>query len=83
MTRFEAGDYAVLMADRAIRIVADKVAAFCIFFGKTPASRGEEIRAPSGVNVIGRVDGDATVFKRVRSGTTIKLERSEGKGAVR
>src|SRR5512145_2967009 len=28
--------------------------AFCIFFGKTPASRGDEIRAASGVNVIGQ-----------------------------
>ena len=27
--------------------------AFCIFFGPTPASRGEEIRAASSVNIIG------------------------------
>ena len=52
--------------------------AFCIFFGKTPASRGDEIRAASGVNVVGRVVGDATVFKRVRGGTTVKLERADG-----
>ena len=50
--------------------------AFCIFFGKTPASRGDEIRAASGVNVVGQVAGDATVFKRVRSGTTITVERA-------
>lgn len=50
--------------------------AFCIFFGKTPASRGDEIRAASGVNVIGQVAGDPTVFKRVRSGTTITVERA-------
>ena len=54
--------------------------AFCIFFGKTPASREDEIRAASAVNVIGRVVGDPTVFKRVRSGTTIRLERTDDKG---
>jgi hypothetical protein len=50
--------------------------AFCIFFGRTPASRGDEIRPASPVNVIGRVTGDATVFKSVRSGTTVRVERA-------
>jgi len=50
--------------------------AFCIFFGPTPASRGREIRPASPVNVFGRVDGDATVFKAVRSGTTIRITRA-------
>lgn len=50
--------------------------AFCIFFGRTPASRGDEIRPASPVNVIGRVMGDATVFKSVRSGTTVRVERA-------
>jgi len=50
--------------------------AFCIFFGSTPASHGEEIRPASPVNVFGRVEGDATVFKAVRSGTTVKIERA-------
>jgi hypothetical protein len=50
--------------------------AFCIFFGPTPASRGSEIRPASPVNVFGRVVGEATVFKRVRSGTTIRVERA-------
>src|ERR1044071_9119170 len=49
--------------------------AFCIFFGPTPASRGAEIRPASAVNVFGRVSGDATVFKAVRAGTTVKIER--------
>ena len=52
-------------------------AAFCIFFGPTPASRGDEIRAASPVNVVGQIDGDAAVFKRVRGGTAVILERSE------
>ena len=51
--------------------------AFCIFFGPTPASRGSEIRPASPVNVFGRVDGDATVFKRVRAGTPVRLERED------
>src|SRR5689334_8800651 len=45
--------------------------AFCIFFGPTPASRGDEIRPASAVNVVGRVGGDATVFKKVRSGARV------------
>jgi hypothetical protein len=45
--------------------------AFCIFFGKTPASRGDEIRAASPVNVFGRVDGDATRFTSVKDGEEI------------
>jgi uncharacterized protein len=49
--------------------------AFCIFFGPTPASRGDEIRPASPVNVVGRVNGDATVFKNVRAGTRVTLER--------
>jgi hypothetical protein len=50
--------------------------AFCIFFGPTPASRGDEIRPASPVNVFGRVVGDPTVFKSVRSGTTVRVERA-------
>jgi hypothetical protein len=50
--------------------------AFCIFFGPTPASRGDEIRPASAVNVFGRVEGDPTVFKKVRAGTTIRVERA-------
>ena len=50
--------------------------AFCIFFGPTPASRGQEIRPASAVNVFGRVVGDATVFKKVRAGTAIRVERA-------
>ena len=51
--------------------------AFCIFFGRTPASRGDEIRPASPVNVFGRVEGDSTVFKKVRSGEKVLLERVE------
>ena len=50
--------------------------AFCIFYGPTPASRGDEIRAASPVNVFGRLLGDPTVFKPVRSGATVRVERA-------
>lgn len=51
--------------------------AFCIFFGPTPASRGAEIRPASAVTIIGRVAGDATLFRPVRAGTTVTIERIE------
>ncbi|UCH58198.1 MAG: hypothetical protein JSV18_05505 [Candidatus Bathyarchaeota archaeon] len=50
--------------------------AFCIFFGPTPASRGDEIRPTSPVNVFGKVEGDPKVFKKVRGGERITVERS-------
>ena len=49
--------------------------AFCIFFGPTPASRGDECRAASPVNVVGKIVGDARVFASVRSGTRVTIER--------
>jgi len=48
--------------------------AFCIFFGPTPMSRGDEIRPASEVNVFGRIIGDPKVFKRVRSGKEVTIE---------
>ena len=48
--------------------------AFCIFFGPTPASIGDEIRAASEVNLLGKIIGDPLVFKSVPSGTDIKIE---------
>ncbi len=51
--------------------------AFCIFFGPTPASEGDEIRPASAVNIVGKVVGDTEVFKSVQQGTNIKLERME------
>ena len=49
--------------------------AFCIFFGPTPISEGQEIRPASAVNVFGRIVGDPTVLKQVPSGTGILVER--------
>ena len=51
--------------------------AFCIFFGPTPVSRGDEIRPASPVTVFGKVIGDATVFKKVAAGTEITIRSRE------
>ena len=51
--------------------------AICIFFGPTPASRGDEIRPASPVTVFGRVLGDATVLKAVEDGTPVTVRRSQ------
>jgi hypothetical protein len=50
--------------------------AFCIFWGQTPASRADEIRAASPVNIFGKLDGDPQIFDVVSSGTEIKIERA-------
>ena len=51
--------------------------AFCIFFGPTPASRGDEIRPASPVNVFGRIIGNPKVFKKAKSGVKIIVEKGE------
>ena len=51
--------------------------AFCIFFGRTPASRGDEIRPASAVNVFGKLQGDPKAFKAVPDGEQILIERAE------
>jgi len=48
--------------------------AFCIFFGPTPASRGDEIRPASAVNVVGKVVEDARVFRAIADGELVRLE---------
>ena len=51
--------------------------AFCIFFGPTPMSRGDEIRPASPVNVFGRMEGDAKVFKKITPGAKIIIDKAE------
>ncbi len=50
--------------------------AFCIFFGKTPASVGDEIRPASPVNVFGKVLGDPSRFRSFSSGSKIGIQRA-------
>ena len=49
--------------------------AFCIFFGRTPMSLGNEIRPASAVNVFGHLETDATVLKKVPDGARIRVEK--------
>ena len=49
--------------------------AFCIFFGLTPASKSDEIRAASPVNIFGKVIGDARVFSAVKNGEPISIDK--------
>jgi len=51
--------------------------AFCIFFGPTPMSQGQEIRPADPVTVLGRVAGDTEVLRQVAPGAEITIEREE------
>ena len=48
---------------------------FCIFFGPTPMSSGNEIRPASAVEVFGKLEGDPKAFKSVRSGENVVIEK--------
>ena len=50
---------------------------FCIFFGKTPASKGNEPRAASKVNVFGKVIGDAATLKTIKDGDEIIVSKAK------
>ena len=47
--------------------------AFCIFFGPTPVSTDERPRAYSPVNILGRVVGDAALFRAVKDGEKVDV----------
>ena len=47
--------------------------AICLFWGPTPASRGDEPRAASPVNVVARVE-DVSPLVDVEGGATVRLE---------
>ncbi len=47
--------------------------AMCIFFGKTPVSKGDEIRPASAVNIIGKLEGDYKSLKKVKDGEEITI----------
>ena len=50
---------------------------FCIFFGKTPMSIGEEIRPASAVNLVGKILGDPEDWKKVAAGENISVKKLE------
>ena len=51
--------------------------AFCIFFGPTPASGGDEIRAASAVNIVGRINGDLSDSQDVPDGAEVRIEKEQ------
>lgn len=51
--------------------------AFCIFYGPTPASHGNEIRPASPVNVVGRIIGGVTALKTIRRSPAVLIERQD------
>ncbi len=56
----------------------DQGHAFCIFFGPTPVSTGDEIRPVSAVDVVGKLLGEPEEFKQVSDGTKVTIEKAEG-----
>jgi hypothetical protein len=72
--QLEAGQEAVSMGDLGYWPDGN---AFCIFFGLTPVSQGDEIRPASPVTVFGKVTGDAKIFKKVAKGTKITVRNWE------
>lgn len=51
--------------------------AFCIFFGSTPVSDGDQPRAASPVNIFGKVRGDASRFRAVPDGGKVTINQAE------
>lgn len=50
--------------------------ALAIFFGPTPMSSGPDPVPASEVNIVGRITGDATLFKTVKGKGKIRIEKS-------
>jgi hypothetical protein len=49
---------------------------FCIFFGRTPASSGDKPVAASPVNVFGKIIEDPLIFRKIKSGEVIRVEKA-------
>ena len=51
--------------------------AFCIFYGATPGSTEDEIRPASPVNIIGKIQGNPKIFKKLAAKSNkIRIEKS-------
>ena len=66
----------VQAGELAFWIEGDSIA---IGFGRTPISRGDEIRLAARTNIWGRALGDVKQLKNVKSGAAITLEKLDGK----
>ena len=49
--------------------------ALCLFYGPTPASKGDEIIPASPVNIVGRLTSDISVLKGMSSPGNIRVEK--------
>ena len=65
----------VQAGELAFWIEGDSIA---IGFGRTPISRGAEIRLAARTNIWGRALGDVKQLKSVKAGAAIKLEKAGG-----
>ena len=65
----------VQAGELAFWVEGDSIA---IGFGRTPVSRGDEIRLAAPTNIWGRVRGDVRQLKAVRAGATIRVQRVNG-----
>ncbi len=63
----------VQAGELAFWVEGDSIA---IGFGRTPISRGDEIRLAARTNIWGRALGDVKQLKSVKSGTAIKVEKA-------
>ncbi|MHA1381258.1 MAG: cyclophilin-like fold protein [Candidatus Helarchaeota archaeon] len=48
----------------------------CIFFGKTPASKGDKPVAASPVNIFGKIIGNVTVLKAAKDGDEVLVQKA-------
>ena len=48
----------------------------CLFFGPTPMSDGDEIRAASPVNIVGNIEGDPNELELVPHGAEVTIEQA-------
>jgi hypothetical protein len=49
--------------------------ALCLFFGPTPASEGDEIRAASDVNIVGRIEGKLDQLWSIPDGAEVIITK--------
>jgi hypothetical protein len=63
----------VLPGELAFWVEGDSIA---IGFGRTPVSRGDEIRLAARTNIWGKALGDVKLLKSVTSGAPIKVEKA-------
>ena len=69
----EDGKETVALGDIALWLAGP---ALCIFLGKTPVSRGNEIRPASTVNIIGKINDISALYRKVKAGHKITFRRN-------